>query len=112
MPCHLIEEYLDLGPFSLDAPRPLERSFVPHNLMPSQGSPVPLAKFQMAPGLRLLASSGSKSEEPRYACLSEVKASYSHKMWTEVSSSVADVLPKGLLVSPLSEDVFSVCYVR
>ena len=33
-------------------------------------------------------SSGSKKKEPRCACLSEAKASHSHKMWTEVSSSV------------------------
>jgi hypothetical protein len=38
-------------------------------------SPVRLAKFQMAPTLSLLISSGSKKEEPRYICSSEAKAS-------------------------------------
>jgi len=43
---------LGLSPFSPNAPRPLDRPFVPHNLMPSYGSPVPLLKFQMTPRLR------------------------------------------------------------
>jgi hypothetical protein len=34
---------------------------VPHNLILAQGSPVPLLKFQMAPRLKLLMSSGSKN---------------------------------------------------
>jgi hypothetical protein len=38
-------------------------------------SPVPLAKFQMAPTPSALMSSGSKKKEPRYACLSEAKTS-------------------------------------
>jgi hypothetical protein len=42
----------------------------------------------MAPILRYVTSSGSKKKEPNYACLSEAKASHSHRMWTEVSSSV------------------------
>ena len=48
--------------------------------------PVTLAKFQMAPILSFLLSSGSKKKELRYVCLSEAKASHSHKMWTEVTS--------------------------
>jgi len=40
----------------------------------------------MAPRLIFLIPSGSKKKEHRYACLSEVKASHSHRMWTEVSS--------------------------
>jgi len=35
-----------------------------------------------------LMSSGSKKKEPRYVLLSEAKASHSHKMWAEVSSSL------------------------
>jgi len=42
-------------------------------------------------------SSGSKKKEPRYVCLSETNASHSHKMWTEVSSSVPHFLQMGLL---------------
>jgi hypothetical protein len=40
----------------------------------------------MAPILRFIISSGSKKKEHRYACVSEVKASHLHKMWTEVFS--------------------------
>ena len=50
--------------------------------------------------LNFLISSGSKKKEPRYACLSAAKASHSHKMWTEVSSSVPHFLRMGLLLSP------------
>jgi hypothetical protein len=38
----------------------IDRPFVPHNLISSQDSPVPLPKFQMAPRLKILMSSGSK----------------------------------------------------
>jgi len=46
-------------------------------------------------------SSRSKKREPRYVCLSEAKASHSHKMWTEVSSSIPHFLQMGLLLSPI-----------
>jgi hypothetical protein len=46
-----------------------------------------LLKFQMAPRLILLISSGSKKKEPRYTCLSEAKASHLQRTWAEVSSS-------------------------
>jgi len=45
-----------------------------------------LLKFQMAPKLLLLILSSSKKKVPRYACLSEAKASRSQRMWAEVSS--------------------------
>jgi hypothetical protein len=64
-------------------------------------SPVPSAKFQMAPILSFLTSSGSKKKEPRYVCLSKAKASHSHKMWTEVSFSVPHFLQVVLLLSPI-----------
>ena len=38
----------------------LDRQSVPHNLISAQKSPVPLPKFQMAPRLIILTSSGSK----------------------------------------------------
>jgi len=38
----------------------IDRPFVPHNLISAQESPVPLPKFQMAPRLKILMSSGSK----------------------------------------------------
>ena len=40
-----------------------------------QRSPVPLAKFQMAPILSFLISSGPKKKEPRYVCMSEATSS-------------------------------------
>jgi hypothetical protein len=54
------------------------------------------------PVLNFLISSGSKKKEPRCACLSEAKASHSHKMWTKVASSVTHFLQVGLLLSPVT----------
>jgi hypothetical protein len=73
----------------------------PHSV-PDYRSPVPLAKFQMAPIPSALISSGSKKKEPRCACISEAKASHLHKMWTEISSSVPYFLQMGLLLSPIT----------
>jgi hypothetical protein len=55
----------------------------------------------MAPIPRFPMSSGFKKNEPRYVYLSEAKASHSHKMWNEVSSSVPHFLQMGLLLSPI-----------
>jgi len=63
---------------------------------------VPLARFQMAPTPSILMSSGSKKKEPRYLCLSEVKASHSPKICTEISTSVPHFLQVGLLLSPIT----------
>jgi hypothetical protein len=87
--------------------------FVPHNLTPVQGSPVPLPNFQMAPRFRLLTSSGSKEEEARCVCLSEAKASHSQRVWAEVSSSAPHLLHKRLLVSlinPLNAELNTICH--
>jgi hypothetical protein len=54
----------------------------------------------MAPILSFLLSSRSKKKEPRCECLNEAKASHSHKMCTEVPSSVPHFLQVGLLLSP------------
>jgi hypothetical protein len=75
--------------------------FVPHKLIPVQGSPDRLLNFQMAPRLRHLLFSESNEKEPRYACLNETKASHSHRMWTEFSSSVPHLLHKGFLINPI-----------
>src|SRR5215510_5899196 len=56
----------------------------------------------MARILSYLISSGSKMKEPRCACLSEAKASHSHKTWTEVSSSVPQFLQVRLSLSPVT----------
>jgi len=74
---------------------------VPHNLIPVQGSPIPLLKSQMTPRLKLIMSSGSKKKQPRCTCLSEAKDSHSQRMWAKVSSSAPHLLHKGLLVSPI-----------
>ena len=63
-------------------------------------SPVTLLKFQRAPKPKLLITSGSKTKEPRYACLSEAKASHSHRMWAEVSSLTTHLLHIRLSISP------------
>ena len=66
---------MDLNPSSPDAPRPyLDGPFVPHNLISTQGSPVPLLKFQMAPRLKILVTSGSKKGIQIYFYLSKVPA--------------------------------------
>jgi hypothetical protein len=65
-------------------------------------SPVPLAKFQMAPAPSALMSSGFKTNEPRYLCLSEARASHSHRTCTEVSSSVPHFLQVGSLLRPIT----------
>jgi hypothetical protein len=69
--------------------------------IPIHGSPVALLKFQLAPRLILLMSSGSKKKEPRYARMSEAKASHSQRMWAEVSSSAPHLLQNGLSDSPI-----------
>jgi len=49
--------------------------FVPHNLISTQESPVPLPKFQMAPRLKILMASGSKKGTQIYfSYLSKVLA--------------------------------------
>jgi hypothetical protein len=49
--------------------------FVPHNLISTQQSPVPLLKFQMAPRLKILMTSWSKKGTQIYfSFLSEVPA--------------------------------------
>jgi hypothetical protein len=74
---------------------------VPCNLISIEVSPVSLLKFQMAPRLELLKSSGSKKKKCIYACLSDVKASHTQRMWAEGSSCTPYLLHKGLLVSPI-----------
>jgi len=54
-----------------------------------------MLKFQMAPRLKLLMSSGSKDKEPRYTCLSVAKAAHSQRMWAEVLSSTPNLLHEG-----------------
>jgi len=49
-----------------------------------------------------LMSSGSNKKEPRYVYLSEARASHSHKLWTEFSSSEPCLLQVGLLHSPIT----------
>jgi hypothetical protein len=57
--------------------------------------------LQLAPRLTFLISSGSKKKEPRCACLSEARASHSHSICAEVSSSAPHLLHNGLSDSPI-----------
>jgi len=68
--------------------------------MSNHGSLVALLKFQMAPMIMLVISSGSKKKAPRYACVSEAKVSHSQRMWAEVSSFTTHLLHNGLSGSP------------
>jgi len=53
----------------------IDGPFVPHNLISTQESPVPLLKFQMAPRLKILMASGSKKGTQTYfSFLSKVPA--------------------------------------
>ena len=56
----------------------------------------------MAPLLSFLIFSGFKKKDARCVCMSEAKAAPSHKMWTEVSSSLPHFLQVGLLLSPVT----------
>ena len=80
----------------------LKKTLCAPKTVPGYRSPVPLAKFQMAPIPSALISSGSRKKEPICACLSEAKASHSHKMCAEVSSSVPHFLHVGLSLSPIT----------
>ena len=63
--------------------------------------PFPLVNFQMDRTPSFLISSEYKKKESRCVCLSEDKASQSHKLWIEVSSSVPHFLQVGLLHRPI-----------
>jgi hypothetical protein len=51
----------------------IDGPFVPHNLISTQESPVPLPKFQTAPRLKILMASGFK-KEPRYTFIASQKS--------------------------------------
>jgi len=55
----------------------------------------------MAPRIINLMSPGFKKKDPRYACLTEAKASHSQRMVAEVSSSAPQLLQNGMLDSPI-----------
>ena len=56
----------------------VDGTFVPHNLISAQESPLPLPKFQKATRLKILMSSGSKKgTQIYYPFLSKVPASES-----------------------------------
>jgi len=61
----------------------------------------------MAPILRFIISSGSKKKVNSYACLSEAKASHTHRTWTEVSSSAPHFPQVELLLNPIIEGIVS-----
>ena len=57
------------SPFDPNGPRSLDRTFVPHNVMPIHGNPGPL--FQIAPRLTFLTYSWSKNEDTKYYSISK-----------------------------------------
>ena len=72
-----VSEWLTLGssPYSPDAPRPIDRPFVPHNIISTQEIPIPLLKLQMAPRLKtLMASRSQKGTQIYFSFLSKVPA--------------------------------------
>jgi hypothetical protein len=86
------------GLYSPDVPRPLLTG--PLCPITIYGSPVALPKLQMAPKFTLLIFSGSRKKDPRYACLSEAKASH-QQIWVEVSSCAPHFLHNELSISPI-----------
>jgi hypothetical protein len=54
----------------------IDRLFVPHNLIPPQESPVPLAKFQMNRRHKILMSSGSRKGTHIYVHSFSLKKSW------------------------------------
>jgi hypothetical protein len=62
------------------------RPFIPHNLISAQESPAPLPKFQMAPKLKILMSSGSKKG-------SQIYFTFSQKVPTNESFPVSPTQP-------------------
>jgi len=86
---------LGFYPFAPTAPRRLGRLFVPHTLMPSHGSPVPLQKFQIALRLMLQTPSGPKKKGHKYYCLSKspvnepLSGSPTGPLWRELPVSRA-----------------------
>jgi hypothetical protein len=64
----------------------------------------------MAPILSFLITSGSKKKEPRYVYLSGAKASHSHKMWTEVFSSVPHFLKYECPLGPKKEPRYATLF--
>jgi hypothetical protein len=86
-------------PYSPDAPRPLFTGCLcPITIY---GGPVALPKFLMGPRFTFLIFSGSRKKEPRYACLSEAKASHRQRIWAKVSFSAPHFLRNGLSISPI-----------
>jgi len=66
----------------------------------------------MAPRLKLLMSSGSRKKEPRYACLSEARASHSQRMWAEVLPPLHTSYTMDYIAALVGEDVSAGRYVQ
>ena len=96
------------SPFGPDTPRPLDGSFVPHNLMPNHGSPVPVLKFQIVPRLRLLTPFGSKKKEPNMHVWVSRRLHTRTERELRFSSSASHLLLKGLSISPIKHR----CHLR
>jgi hypothetical protein len=80
--------------------------------MSDHGSPVALLKFQIAPKLMLLISSGSKKKEPRYACLNEAKGSHLQRIGPRFLLSLHTSYRVECPAALVGEDFSSGCYVE
>jgi hypothetical protein len=78
----------------------------------SYRSPVPLAKFQMAPIPSSLMSSGSKKKELRYVYLSEAKPHTDTEHGLRFPPQCRISYKWGYYLTPLYIDVFSGCNVQ
>jgi hypothetical protein len=79
---------------------------VPHNLISTQESPVPLLKFQMAPRLKILmASSSTKGTQIHFFFLSKVLAnepppgSPSTKHGQHLNTGGKEIMPKKIVAT-------------
>jgi hypothetical protein len=66
----------------------------------------------MVPRLILLISSGSEKKEPRYACLSEAKASHSHEYGPRFPPLLHTSYTMDCLTALVGEDVFPGYYAQ
>ena len=104
-----VNEWMVFGlePFLARCTKALRQTIcAPYSIL-SYSSPVLLPKLQMAPIFSFLISSGSKKKEHRHVCLSEAKASHSHKMWAVVPPQYHISYRSGYYSAPLYIDVFS-----
>jgi len=76
----------------------IDRPFVPHNLISTRESPVPLLKFQMAPRLKILMASRSKKGTQIYfSFLSKVPSNEPPSSFPNRAAMKREVCLQGIL---------------